>query len=166
MNGRVGGPVLGLVVGLGDPDRGDDGAGVAVARQVAAQALPGVVVVDHHDPTALIDLWVGHEPVVVVDAVRSGAAPGTVHRLVVGAGVPALPASAWAASGRGGTHALGLAAVVALARALHRLPERLVVIGVEAASFAHGEPLSPAVAAAVPAAVDRVLEEVRSHVPG
>ncbi len=155
-----------LVVGLGHPDRGDDGVGVLVARRVEELALPGVTVVDHHDPTALIDLWAGYAPVVVVDAVRSGAPAGTVHRLVAGTGEPALPAAAWAASRRGGTHAFGLAAAVALARALHRLPERLVVIGVEAASYGHGAPLSAAVASAVPLAVDRVLEEVSSSVPG
>ncbi len=155
-----------LVVGLGHADRGDDGVGVVVARRVAELELPGVTVVDHHDPTALIDLWAGHAPVVVVDAVRSGASPGTVHRLVVGAGEPALPAASWAASGRGSTHGFGLAAAVALARALHRLPERLVVIGVEAASYRHGEPLSAAVAAAVPEAVELVREEVHGSVPG
>lgn len=155
-----------LVVGLGHPDRGDDGAGVVVARRVATLALPGVTVVDHQDPTALIDLWAGYAPVVVVDAVRSGAPSGTVHRLVVGIGEPALPAASWAASGRGGTHAFGLATAVALARALHRLPERLVVIGIEAASYGHGAPLSAAVASAVPRAVERVLEEVSSRVPG
>ncbi|HEY0952828.1 hydrogenase maturation protease [Nocardioides sp.] len=155
-----------LVVGLGHADRGDDGVGVVVARRVAELDLPDVVVVDHHDPTALIDLWAGHAPVVVVDAVRSGAPPGRVHRLVVGTNEPALPAASWEASGRGSTHGFGLAAAVALARALHRLPERLVVIGVEAASYRHGEPLSAAVAEAVPEAVELVREEVRNGVPG
>ena len=67
-----------------------------------------------------------------------------------------LSPEAWAATGRGGTHALGLAAVVELARALGRLPERVVVVGVEAERFDHGVPLSPAVAAAVTPAADAV----------
>lgn len=154
-----------LVIGLGDPARGDDGVGMLVARLVSARALPGVSVGVHRDPTALIDLWAGHEPVIVVDAVRSGAAPGTIHRLVVGAGEPSLPAPSWAASGRS-THAFGLAAVIELARALHRLPDQLVVIGVEAASFGEGHALSAPVAAVLPAVADRVVEEVRSRVPG
>ncbi|CAI9404167.1 hydrogenase maturation protease [Nocardioides sp. T2.26MG-1] len=157
-----------LVVGLGDPARGDDGVGFAIARAVAARALPGVSVLVRRDPATLLDLWCGHAPVVVVDAVRSGAAPGTTHRLVVGPGQPPLPAGSWASSGRG-THAFGLAAVVELARALHRLPEQLVVIGVEAASFGHGDPLSDPVRQAVPAVADLVVEllseEVPSHVP-
>ena len=154
-----------LVVGLGDPARGDDGVGVAVAGLLATRSLPGVSVPVPRDPTALIDLWAGHDPVVVVDAVRSGAAPGTVHRLVLGAGARPLPASSWVASGRG-THAFGLAAVVELARALQRLPERLVIVGVEAASFGHGQPLSEPVLDALPGVVDRVVEEVTSRVSG
>ena len=154
-----------LVVGLGDPARGDDGIGLAVARGVAARALPGVSVRVLRDPTALIDLWSTHGLVVVVDAVRSGAPPGTVHRLVVGPGRTPLPGSSWAASGRG-THAFGLAAVVELARALQRLPEQMVVIGVEAASFGHGDGLSEPVCAAVPVAVEQVVEEVRGRVCG
>ena len=158
-----------LVVGLGDADRGDDGVGVVVAHRLAARGADGIEVAVHHDPASLLDLWAGRDRVVVVDAVRSGAPAGTVHRLLLGAGREPLPASAWAATGRGGTHALGLATAVELARALHRLPTHLVVLGVEAASFGHGEPLSAPVAAAVPAVVEQVLREVREvgdRVPG
>ena len=142
-----------LVIGLGAPDRGDDAVGAAVARAVADR-LPGVAVVDHEDPTGLLDVWAGHDPVVVVDAVRSGAPPGTVHRL----------ATPPPGSGPGGTHAIGLAEMVEIGRALGRLPDRLVVVGVEAGGFDHGAPLSAAVAAAVPAAADLVCEEL-GHVP-
>lgn len=158
-----------LVVGLGSVDRGDDGVGPAVSRAVGALGLPGVRVVEHEDPTALLDLWSGHDLVVVVDAVTSGRPPGALHHLEIDLRSPRLPESAWSSAGRGGTHALGLAAVVELARALHRLPAHLVIVGVEAATFDYGVPLSDPVAQAVEAAVARVvsiLEEVSIHVPG
>lgn len=157
-----------LVIGLGRADRGDDAVGGVVARAVDGAGLPGVLVVEHEDPTALLDLWVGRDPVVVVDAVCSGEPPGTLHRLETGAGASPLPERAWSATGRGGTHAFGLASAVELARALHRLPARLVVVGIEAAAFEYGTPLSAPVAAAVPAAAGQVLsvlEEVSAHVP-
>ena len=127
--------------------------------------------VEHEDPTALLDLWSGHDPVVVVDAVSSGVPAGTLHHLETGDASPPLPESAWSDTGRGGTHAFGVATAVELARALHRLPARLVVVGVEAAGFDYGAPLSDAVAEAVDAAVARVLSElgpkgVAGHVPG
>ena len=147
-----------LVVGLGSPDRGDDAVGTAVARAVAALALPGVEVVEHEDPTDLVELWSGRDPVVVVDAVWSGAAPGTLHVLVTGAGHPPLAEPAWARTGRGGTHAFGLAAAIELARVLRRLPRSVVLVGVEAEAFEHGTALSPAVAAGLPAAVRAVVD--------
>jgi hydrogenase maturation protease len=168
-----------LVVGLGSPDRGDDAVGGHVARAVAALAMPQVEVVEHEDPTDLIELWSGRDPVVVVDAVWSGAAPGTLHIIETGAGRDPLAPSAWVLTGRGGTHAFGLAAAVELARVLRRLPRHLVLVGVEAEVFEHGASLSPAVAAGVPAAVRAVVELVRpspadapagqrgsAHVPG
>ncbi|MFA6575487.1 MAG: hydrogenase maturation protease [Nocardioides sp.] len=157
----TGGPlVVGpLVIGLGSPDRGDDAVGPAVARSVASR-LPGVAVVDHEDPTSLLDLWAGHDPVVVVDAVRSGAPAGTVHWLETGPAAAPVSTRAWRHSGHGGTHAVGLAEMVELGRALGRLPARLVVVGIEAEGFDHGAPLTPRVAAAVPVAAARVCDAV------
>jgi hydrogenase maturation protease len=160
-----------LVIGLGSPDRGDDAVGPAVARAVAA-LRPGLEVVEHEDPTALLDLWSGHSPVVVVDAVRSGAVVGTLHLLETGATGPPLSAGAWGRAGHRSTHAFGLAEMVELGRALGRLPDRLVVVGVEAEQFDHGAPLTPRVAAATPVAAASVCDAVAatrreeaSHVP-
>jgi hydrogenase maturation protease len=155
-----------LLVGLGSHDRGDDAVGPVVARAVSALRLPGVEVVEHEDPTALIDLWAGRPLVVVVDAVCSGGRPGSLVVLETGVGETALPESAWAATGRGGTHAFGLAAAVELARALGRLPGRVVVIGVEAAGFEVGEPLSTPVALAVGRAVAVVTSLLRDATVG
>lgn len=145
-----------LVVALGDPCRADDGVGPVVARDVAALRLPGVTVVEHREPADLLDLWADREPVVVVDAVRSGAPPGTVHAVDVTADGGVLPTGRRPSAA--GTHGVGLAEVVALARALGRLPGRLVVVGVEGVSSARGGPLTPAVAAAVPEAVRAVRD--------
>ena len=152
-----------LVVGMGSPDRGDDAVGPTVARLVTALDLPGVAVVEHEDPTDLIELWSGRETVVVVDAVRSGALPGTLHALETGAnGARLVEGSPW--GGSGGTHGFGLPAAVELARALGRLPRQVVVVGIEAEQFDHGSPLSRAVAGAVDTAVDTVVEMLSQRV--
>lgn len=148
-----------LVVGLGSVDRGDDAIGPTVADMVAdriAEHGPDDAhVVAHEDPTALLDLMVGHRAVVVVDATSAGIAPGTVTLHHLRPEGPDLPART--GTGPAGTHALGLAASLALARALDRLPARLCVVGVEAAAFEHGAGLSTAVAQAVPEAVAACL---------
>jgi hydrogenase maturation protease len=142
-----------LVIGVGNAWRNDDRAGLEVARLLAG--LDGVQVLEREgEPTSLIDSWQGAEAVWLADAVSSGAEPGTVHRH--DASAEPLPARLYDTS----THHVGLAEAVELARALGRLPERVVVYGIEGSSFATGETLSPEVAAAAARVADAIREEV------
>jgi hydrogenase maturation protease len=115
----------------------------------------GVRVLDCADePTRLLDLWGGLDTVVVVDAVRSGAAPGTRHRVDAGDGP--LPRELSLAS----THALGMADALELSRTLGRAPGRVVVLGLEGAAFGVGDEMTPAVADALDGLVTAVLAEL------
>jgi hydrogenase maturation protease len=145
-----------LVIGVGRLDQGDDAVGPAVARRAMELVPPEVTLVAQMEPLGLIDAWAGAGLVVVTDAVRSGQRPGTVHVLHAHHGP--LPVR----TGAGGTHALGLAEVIELGRALRRLPSELVVVGVEAQRFGLGEPMSPQVKAAVELAAKTVAEVVRT----
>lgn len=132
-----------VVVGVGNPWRRDDGAGPAVAEAVRERTGRGVDVVALDGEAArIIDAWDGADLAVVVDAIRTGAEPGTVQRLDAAGPEPAAvpPAS---------SHGLGVQHAVALGRALGRLPRRLVLVGVEGAEFGHGSRPTAAVAAAV-----------------
>jgi len=150
-----------LVVGLGRPDRGDDAVGPIVARRFAGLRVPGIRLLEREDPTSLIELWDPEEGradlAIVVDAVRSREVPGTLTILETGSQRNPLPADAWARTGRCGTHPFGLAESVELARTLHRLPRRVVLVGIEAATFEQGAPLSAAVAAAIAPAIDALI---------
>jgi hydrogenase maturation protease len=140
-----------ILIGVGNAWRGDDGAGLAVARRVRELSPAGVEVREvEGDATALVEAWSGAEGVVVVDAAESGAPPGTVRRF--DARTRPLPAR----SLRSSTHAFGVADAVELARALDRLPARLDVYAIEGASFAAGERLSPAVERAVAELADEL----------
>ena len=150
-----------LVIGVGNPYRSDDGAGLAAVRLIRAAALPRVDVTEiEGEPTSLIDAWGGASRVVVVDAVTSGAEPGTIHRFDAVAQPPPPPFR------HRGTHAFSVADVVELARAVDRLPDRLVVFGIEGAEFGAGLGLSPGVEAAVRATATRVVEELDQVAPG
>ncbi|MGP1397490.1 MAG: hydrogenase maturation protease [Inquilinaceae bacterium] len=130
-----------LVIGVGNPDRGDDAVGLHVARALAADSRDDVEIVTcGGEATALAALWSGRRAVLVADAVVADADPGTVLRLDAHDGV--LPQALF----RGSTHALGLAEAVELTRALGDLPDRLLLFGIVGRSFDHGAPLSPAVA--------------------
>ena len=131
-----------MVIGVGNPWRHDDAAGLAAARRLGGREL--------EDVTALVEALGEVKEAVIVDSVSSGAAPGTIHRFEA-AEVP-LPLDLFAAS----THVLGVGDAVELARALGKLPERLLVYGIEGADFSAGSGLSPEVERAVGEVVSEV----------
>jgi hydrogenase maturation protease len=144
-----------VVAGIGNELRHDDGVGPAVVDRVRHMADPPVALLWRGaDPLELIGVWSACKLAVIVDATRSGLAPGSVRVLeldhdtdvAAGSTVP------------GSTHALGLAMVLRLGDALGSLPGRVVLVGVEGSDFEPGPGLTPAVAAAVEDAAHRVLE--------
>jgi hydrogenase maturation protease len=145
-----------LFVGIGNPLRGDDAAGLLAARALSARGEDGVEVRElEGEPIDLIETWEGAEAVVVADAVASGGEPGAVHRVDAAAG--RLPAALAGPS----THALGLAEAVELGRALGRLPRRLVVYGIEGARFEAGAEPGEAVREAAERVAAAAAEELR-----
>jgi hydrogenase maturation protease len=149
-----------VVVGVGNPYRGDDGAGPEVARRVRA-ATPGWVGVVEHDgePAGLLDAWAEADLAVVIDAVFSpGVRPGYIHRVEV-TGASDLTSTRAVSS-----HGIGAGDAVELARALGRLPRRLVLYGIQGKSSAPGPGLSPEVEASVHALVDCIVKEVTADV--
>jgi len=149
-----------LVIGLGNDFRRDDGAGRVAARRVRELAGEAVRVIEESgEGAALMDAWRGAELVILIDAVHSGAAPGTIHRL--DARAQPIPSNFFHYS----THAFSVAEAVELARALDQLPPRLIVHGIEGKDFTSGEGLSPEVAAAVEQVAQTVKGELCTKCP-
>lgn len=159
-----------LAIGVGNPDAGDDGAGRLVARLLrdrnrCAPAAGLVVRECTGEATALMEAWTGFDDVTVVDACRGAGEPGSVHRL--DAHQVARLASLEPCQG-GSTHGFGVAAAVALARALGTLPCRLEILAIEGRHFRAGEPLSAEVARAAQELVALLVqgELQRANGPG
>jgi hydrogenase maturation protease len=144
-----------VVLGVGNPERGDDAVGRAVARRLRG-ALPEEVEIAEHDgeATALLALMDGAGAAYLVDACASGAEPGTLRRF--DAAAAPLPSGAFGVS----THGFGPAEAIELARALGQLPRRCIVYAIEGGSWETGAPLSPRVAAAAALAADRLRAEI------
>ncbi|HEY6923337.1 MAG TPA: hydrogenase maturation protease [Steroidobacteraceae bacterium] len=143
------------VIGIGNPDRGDDGAGRVIAHRLQ-DLVPSDVEVLQHDgeATALVAQLHDAPTVLIVDACQSGAAAGTVHRF--DAHRAPLPAAQFGLS----SHGFGLASAIELARALNQLPQRCIVYAVEGKCFDAGAGLSPPVTAAVAVITARILAEL------
>jgi hydrogenase maturation protease len=135
---------LPLIIGIGNGDRGDDAAGLIVARRLKERLADSFTVLEQSgDGAALVGTWRGAETVIIIDAVMSGAAPGTIHRFEASA--QPFPKDAFRCS----THAFGVAEAIELSRALSELPQSLVVYGIEGKNFAAGVGLSSEVEKAV-----------------
>jgi len=145
-----------LVLGLGNPDRGDDAVGVIIAQSLCGK-LPSAVpsLVRRADLLGSIDDWACFDTLVCVDAAAPTGRPGHIHRLDLCG--KALPAEISLTS----SHALSLGEAIELARALGLAPPRIIVYAIEGCCFEPGAALTPAVAAVVPAVAKRIVAEVR-----
>ncbi|WP_299617604.1 hydrogenase maturation protease [Pelagibius sp.] len=138
-----------VFIGVGHSERQDDGVGPYIADALGRHGLTAVA--HQGDGSGLLELWDARQRCVVIDAVAGGGAPGTVH-LFRDLGDPAFAGAGFVHS----THQIGLPEAVALGRALGRLPERLMVIGITGTTFGFGSALSPPVAEAAEQLIDRL----------
>jgi len=137
-----------VIIGMGNEFRGDDSAGLVAIDQLRERVPEAVELVKSDgDPVTLMDLWEGASSVVIMDAVVSGQPAGTVH---IWHDEPPLATSPV----RSSSHQLQLTEILALAEALSRSPQGLVVIGIEAAVVGPGTNMTPEVVAGVARAVD------------
>lgn len=152
-----------LIGGMGNVLRGDDGFGVVVVREAAERRWSDdglhveVAEVGIGGLHLVQELQEGYDALVIVDAVERGAEPGRLFVLE-----PSVPdARELAADERRSivaeTHQTVPARVLLMARALEALPQEVRILGCQPEDAEElGMELSPAVADAVPRAVERL----------
>lgn len=125
-----------VVVGVGNPERGDDGAGCLVANWLCG--APGLRVIEAEEvPESFIGEIVaaGPDTVVLVDAVDLGAEPGSVavvEKDEIAAGLPT-------------THRMPLSLLMEVVR--RRTSADVLLLAIQPSTLAFGAPPSPEVAA-------------------
>jgi hydrogenase maturation protease len=144
-----------LIIGVGNAMRCDDGAGPALVDRLK-HTLSGRadLALRSGEGGSLMALWEGRPLVIVVDAVCSGASPGTIHRIE--AHREHVPGGFFNYS----THAFSLAEAVELSRALDTLPQQLIIFGIEGECFDAGDTLSLSVSHALAALAKRIPHEL------
>jgi hydrogenase maturation protease len=143
------------LIGIGNDFRRDDGLGIAVARELSSRAIPGLkVITETGEGAALIDALRDADRVIIVDAIRKGDVPGTIHRLDVSQ-IP-IPHTYFQSS----THTFGVAEAIEVARELQQLPPTTIVYGIEGEDFTIGHTMSPPVRHSMPELIRKIDEEV------
>jgi hydrogenase maturation protease len=146
-----------LVLGIGNPDRGDDAVGCVVVGMLRDRNVPAV---EHSgEAMSLLAALEGADRAWLIDAAQSGVPPGTIHR--IDCGTP----DAFVPQGTTSSHGFGVAEAIGLARALGTLPPHCIVYAIEAADFTTGEAVSPAVAQAAQEVAALILAELATPPP-
>jgi len=150
-----------LVLGLGNELLADDAVGILAARELSREldGVVGVTVVESSlHGVALLDLFIGYDRALILDAIRTGREPpGTIFEIdprelcAVAAPSP---------------HFAGLPEMLALAREMElEFPEAIAILAVETEDqLTIGQDLSAPVRAALPKLVSRAAARVRAWI--
>jgi hydrogenase maturation protease len=144
-----------IVIGLGNPDRGDDAVGAIVAQKLVGRLPADVALLARsNDVLSLIEDWAGFDALVCVDASAPMGSPGRIRRIDLTA--DELPRDMSFTS----SHAFGLADAVSLARMLQLAPQDIIVYAVEGCCFDASAPVTAEVTTAANEAAHRIIAEV------
>ena len=134
-----------LVMGIGNELRGDDAAGLLVARGLLSEKVPSFVTIleMRGDGASFMARWKNINRLILVDAITAGLPPGSVIRM--DARKEIVPASLFATS----SHSFGLAQAVAISLALDELPASVTLYGIQAGNFQMGTEMTPGVQRAI-----------------
>ena len=148
-----------LVVCIGNKLIADDAVGHEIFVRLCNEDLPDDTRLEYVGLSgiALLDLLTGTEDtMIVVDAMQLGAPVGTIHQLDWDE-IPANYTSGYSA------HGAGLREAINVGKILYpdKIPSKIMLIGIEGRCFDQpGAAMSPAVAAAIPAAANQIQEQL------
>lgn len=149
-----------LVAGTGSVLLGDEGLGVHVARMLRVDPPAHADVLEAG--TMLLDAlptMKRYPCVIIVDAIRRGHAPGTIHRLDLGAAIEEPDQADEAVS----LHEWGVMATLRAGRRLGLLPPNVLLVGAEPEVIETGLDLSPRLAEAAERICGLLREAYGSH---
>jgi hydrogenase maturation protease len=147
-----------IVLGVGNRLMGDDGFGPRVIEELQKREVPPYVeLMDAGVGGMAILSWIeGADKVVIIDSVQTNnEPPGTVYRFT-DKELP--PSDMFMLS----LHDLNLVDTINIGRVVQKMPDEIVIYGVEVkrvAEFVDG--LTPEVEAAMKEVIDLVMEEIR-----
>lgn len=148
-----------LVLGIGNILLKDEGIGVRVAERLKKMKLPpDVEVIDGGTGGLnLVYCIEGRKKVIVVDAVKAEAPPGTLFRFTdkdLGAKKGVMRSA----------HGIDFTDVVSVSNFFDTKPEEIVFLGVEPEDLSAGLELSPKMEEILPVLIGLVMKEIRGEI--
>jgi hydrogenase maturation protease len=148
-----------LILGLGNDILADDGVGLHVVRELKRKINDKDITVIEASLAGLglLDLIVGYETVIIVDAIQTKQGKiGKIHRL----DSSSLITTRHTAS----THNVNFASALELGRKLElAIPEKIIIFAIEAADVnTFSEECTPSVKNSIPRCVDKILKEINT----
>lgn len=143
-----------IVVGIGNPYRGDDAAGWAVIDALEGR-VNGLIQLDKQRGgiAELLDIFGKHTNVFLVDACLPSSHIGSWVR------IDALRQPLPLENAQTSTHGLSVSQAIALAENLDQLPAKLIIYAISGDHFNITDSLSPVVAKAVSEVANALLNE-------
>ncbi len=148
-----------VILGVGNLLLSDEGVGVHVANELMKMKLPpDVSVVDGGtDGFRLLNVITEADRLIVIDAVKGGAEPGSIYRFDIDE-VKSCPPGF-----KTSVHQIGILEVIDLSELIGKTPHT-TVIGIEPKSLEMGMELSPEVKSKIPRIIELILEELKRYV--
>jgi hydrogenase maturation protease len=147
-----------VILGVGNVLLSDEGIGVHVVNELSTMELPpGVSVVEGGtDGFRLLNIITETDRLIVIDAVKGGAEPGSIYRFNVG-DVKNVPSGF-----RTSVHQVGILEVIDLSGLIGKTP-KTTIIGVEPKSLEMSLELTPEIKAKIPRIIELVFEELKQN---
>ncbi len=149
-----------VILGVGNILLSDEGVGVHIANELMKLDMPQEVrvVEGGTDGFRLLDVITDADRLIVIDAIKGGAAPGTIYRFDIDE-IKDCPSGF-----KTSVHQIGILEVINLSSLIGRTPYT-TVIGIEPKSLAMGMDLSPEIKAKIPRIIELIKEEIKIIYP-
>jgi hydrogenase maturation protease len=146
-----------VILCIGNLLLSDEGVGVHVAHKLMDMNLPkGVSVVEGGtDGFRLLNVITDADRLIVVDAIKGGADPGSIYRFDINE-VKNCPSGF-----KTSVHQIGILEVINMSGLIGKTPHT-TVIGVEPKSFEMGMELSPEIKEKMPRIIELILDELKT----
>ena len=158
MGGATSSPQKIAILGVGNLLLSDEGVGVHVANELMKMDLPSEVSVVEGgtDGFRLLNVITEADRLIVIDAVKGGAEPGSLYRFDINE-VQNCPSGF-----KTSVHQIGILEVINLSGLIGKTPHT-TVIGIEPKSLDMNMELTPEIKSKIPRIIDLIFEELRKY---